>query len=768
MCQTVRFAEGIAEVLKEGTGIVLEVGCGQSLSSFVKQHGKYAESKERVVVGTIRHEWERVSDEEVLSGALGKLWLSGIEIDWERYYEDEQRRRVQLPTYPFERQRYWIEPRQSAGSSTLNHLDKNPNLSEWFYVPVWKQSVPLVLTEGETRESKVWLVMTDGSSLAAKLVQQIESTGDEVVCVTPGDQFNRISDSSYKLNPRQRDDFDQLLRELSDAARIPHRIVHLWNLAPCNQELSHAESTEATLNLGFYSLMFLMQALGDLGIDETNIIIVSSEMQKVTGDETILPEKSTLLGPCRVIPQEFTNIKCRCVDVIPPVPESRQEEELSRRLFSELNRDSSDALIAYRGQQRWVQSFEKILLPALTTPTPRFRTGGTYLITGGVGGIGLAMAEHLARSAQANLILVGRSGLPERERWTELLTDEHTCPSLAQKIAQVAALEEMGSQVVVLSADVGDLEQMREVVRQGEERCGRIDGVIHAAGVPGEGLIQLKTEEAAASVLRPKVQGTLVLEEVFKDHSLDFLVLISSMNTVTGGGPGQLDYCAANAFLDGFAHANSENPRHTVSINWGEWQWNAWEKGLEGFDPEIQAFFRENRRKIGISFVEGMDALERILTAGLSQSIVSTQNFHAVIEGSKSFTVQQILQEAAKSRDSGGPTHSRPVLGTAYVAPTNEVEQTIADIWQDILGIQQVGIQDNFFELGGHSLLATQLFSRLRRLYDVKLSLRSIFEMPTITDQAQMIEALRWNETDPSLLLAPQGGPEEGIVEGEL
>jgi acyl carrier protein len=102
------------------------------------------------------------------------------------------------------------------------------------------------------------------------------------------------------------------------------------------------------------------------------------------------------------------------------------------------------------------------------------------------------------------------------------------------------------------------------------------------------------------------------------------------------------------------------------------------------------------------------------------------------------------------------------------VAPTNEVEQTIADIWQDILGIQQVGIQDNFFELGGHSLLATQLFSRLRRLYDVKLSLRSIFEMPTIADQCQMIEALRWTETDPSLLLAPQGAPEEGMVEGEL
>jgi acyl carrier protein len=259
----------------------------------------------------------------------------------------------------------------------------------------------------------------------------------------------------------------------------------------------------------------------------------------------------------------------------------------------------------------------------------------------------------------------------------------------------------------------------------------------------------------------------LALEEALEGRELDFLVLISSMNTVTGGGPGQLDYCAANAFLDAYAHANSSGRCLTVAINWGEWQWNAWEEGLAGFDPEIQEFFRENRRKIGISFPEGMDAIERILDAGLSQVVVSTQNFHAVIEGSKSFTVQKILQESAKARETDGSGHVRPALCTAYVAPNTEVEKAIADIWQDILGVRQVGIQDSFFELGGHSLLATQLFSRLRRLYDVKLSLRSIFEMPTIADQARMVEALRWTETDPGLLAA-QGAVEEGMVEGEL
>jgi acyl transferase domain-containing protein/acyl carrier protein len=758
MCETVRFADGVAKLLKEAAGVMVEVGCGQSLSSFVKQHGKYAESEERVVISTMRHEWERVSDEEVLSTALGKLWLSGVEVTWEKYYEEEKRRRVQLPTYPFERQRYWIDskPRASAGPKrpqSQDDLERTPKLDDWFYVPVWKQTVPLVLTESEEQEeSIVWMVMTDGSSLASRLIEQLAADSATVISVGVSEQFDKIGECSYAINPGKRGDYDLLLRALEEKGQTPNRIIHLWNVASYEDASSAIELTQETLDLGFYALMFLTQALGDMGVDETRIIIVSSEMQKVTGDEDLCPAKATLLGPSIVIPCEYTNITCRGVDIVVPRPDSDQEEELVQQLVTEFHHQCKDIIVAYRGEKRWEQTFDPLPLVPLTTPStappPRIRTNGTYLITGGVGGIGLAIAEHLARTAQANLVLISRSGLPERDRWQQLVADEQTPSSLAQKIAQVQALEEMGAEVLVLSADVGDMEQMREAVRRAEERFGPVDGVIHAAGVPGAGLIQLKTEDVAASVLRPKVQGTLVLDEIFKDLSLDFLLLFSSMTSIVGGGPGQLDYCAANAFLDAFAQKNNSRQRPVFAINWGEWQWDAWQEGLLGFDAKIAAVFKENRRRFGVSFEEGLDAIGRVLATRLPQVVVSTRDFKWLIELSKEFTVSGILSEADK-KGAPGQAYPRPALGTSYVTPSTEVEHTIAAIWQELLRIEQVGINDNFFELGGNSLLGITLVGQMKKRLKVEMPMYALYEAPTVSAMSKFIN--KDNKEDQSL-----------------
>jgi acyl carrier protein len=188
--------------------------------------------------------------------------------------------------------------------------------------------------------------------------------------------------------------------------------------------------------------------------------------------------------------------------------------------------------------------------------------------------------------------------------------------------------------------------------------------------------------------------------------------------------------------------------------------------GLEGFDPEIRNLFRENRKKYGIRFEEGMDAMSRALEYGLPQVVVSPQDFQLHIDGSKNHSVKTILKEAKILRGVQ-QLHPRPVLGSAYVAPANTREQRIAEIWQELLGVDQVGIQDNFFELGGHSLLASQLFSRIRREFQVSLSLRSIFEMPTIASQSEMIAALSWAD-DESALAAGEGADTQAVVEGEL
>jgi len=211
------------------------------------------------------------------------------------------------------------------------------------------------------------------------------------------------------------------------------------------------------------------------------------------------------------------------------------------------------------------------------------------------------------------------------------------------------------------------------------------------------------------------------------------------MSSATGGGPGQVDYCAANAFLDAYAHRNFAKHGKTVSIDWGEWQWDAWSEGLLGFPEILQNYFRQVRQKFGIAFQEGFEALSRILARDVPHIVVSTQDFLYMVEGSKHFSIDllaETVSEASRSQN----TYPRPVLGTRYVAPTDETEEEIATIWSSLLGIEQIGIHDNFFELGGHSLMGTQLMSHLRSTFRIKLPLSTLFDAPTIAELSAAIQ----------------------------
>ena len=279
-------------------------------------------------------------------------------------------------------------------------------------------------------------------------------------------------------------------------------------------------------------------------------------------------------------------------------------------------------------------------------------------------------------------------------------------------------LEKLGSEVLVVSADVTNLTQMQQAIAQ----CGKIDGVIHAAGVPGGGLIQQKTREQAESVMDSKVKGAIVLDTIFSDRQLDFFVLLSSLNS-TIPALGQVDYCAANTFLDAFAHRNnSRNSTFTVTINWDGWQ----EVGMAAeaakkFADQLNYDFLQQT----LSPTEGIEAFSRILHNQLPQVLVSTLDFTARLNQ---------VRELVKQELTSPPTHLRPQLNNSYVAPRNGVEQKIADIWQEYLGLKQVGIYDNFLDLGGDSLIAIQIISRLRNMFGIKLAVASLFESPTIAE----------------------------------
>ncbi len=759
--QTVRFGEGMTELLKEPERILLEVGPGRTLSTFAKQHYNL----ESVVLTSIRHPQEQRSDGAFLLNTLGRVWLLGVQVDWCGFYAHEQRHRIPLPTYPFERQRYWISPpAQPRDVRATQSLSKKPDIADWLYLPLWKQSVPPgLLGKGDIAEQKsCTLVFIDECGLGSQLVKRLEQQGQDAIAIKIGSEFSKLSDRLYTLNPRQSNDYHILLNELLGQNRTPSIIVHLWSVTPDYRAESELECFDGAQYLGFYSLLFLTQALGKQNwTDKFQITVVSNNIQSVTAEEILCPEKATVLGPIKVIPQEYSNISCRSIDVALLQQGSWQEEKLVDYLLDELQTKSSELVIAYRGLNRWVQTFEPLRLSEAKGKTSRLRNGGVYLITEGLGNIGLILAEYLAQTVQVKLVLLGQKNLPEKDEWLGWLETHDDQDEVSRKIRKVQALEELGAEVLVLSADVTNFEQMQSAIAFLTEHFGDIHGVIYAAEIAGDNSqksLQESSETDCQYQFKSKVHGLFVLEKVLQGRELDFYLLISSLSSILGGLR-TVAYSAANIFMDIFAQKQNQiNPIPWISVNCDRWQ----------LGEEENTASRTTLSKLFITPEEGIKAFQRILTSGkITQVVVSTADLQTRLDqwlkleflgdvDQTSFAGD--IKEKLASTSLARILHPRPNLGNDYVAPRTHIEQTLAQIWQEILCIQRLGINDDFFELGGHSLLAVHLIAKIKKQLGQNIQLSALFQGPTIKQLANIMhEQANYPTSSPLVTIQHQG-----------
>jgi acyl transferase domain-containing protein len=735
--QTVRFAEGLQELLKEPTQILLEVGPGKTLSTLARRHPD--KQAEQVVLSSVRHPQELGSDVAFLLNAVGQLWLAGVKVDWSGFYTHEQRHRLPLPTYPFERQRYWIEPPKPGQDdrSTPVSLGKKPDIADWFYLPFWKPSVPPMRSlEGEfTAQTSCTLVFSDECGLASQLVKQLGTQNQDVITVKVGSEFAKLSDRLYTLNPEQRNNYDALLDELLAQHKLPNRIVHFWSVTPIGGGESGVEGVDQAQETGFYSLLFLAQALGKQNLtNELQITVVSNNIQSVTGVEALCPEKATVLGPIKVIPQEYPNITCRSIDVFLPNQGSWQEEKLIDQLLAEITSQSDELVIAYRGNQRWVQTFEPVRLEE-AKETPRLRQGGVYLITGGLGGIGLVLAEHLAKTVQAKLILTGRSAFPATDEWEKWLATHNEQDNVSRKIRKVQELEELGAEVMVVSADVANFGQMQDAIAKAQRQFGQLNGVIHGAAILTEKLfstIELTEKTDCEQQFKPKIHGLLVLEKLLQDTEVDFCLLLSSLSSVLGG-LGFASYSAANIFMDAFVQQHNQKKKVAwLSVNWDSWKIGEARKNND--------FLGSNLAEFAIKSEEGVEIFKRLLSwSEIHQVVVSTGELQSRIN--QWLKPKSLQERTASKKVNSSSVYSRPNLPNAYVAPRNEVEQKLAEIWQELLGIELVGIHDNFFQLGGDSIVSTQIVFKAKEI-GLQLMPKQLFEHQTIADLATVAGTL--------------------------
>lgn len=640
-------------------------------------------------------------------------------------------------------------------------LGNSNTIPNWFYRQVWKPKSSITVNSSVTITNTT-LVFLDADGLGEYLCQTLSENKLTYITVAPGEEFKKINRNHYVINPEIAKDYQLLIASLSADNIIIGQIVHLWTYEKY-QEINSIDSLEKAQAQGIYSLLFLVQALAKVqGTDNSiQLLFISSHLQSICSDDPIAYEKSTVLGLLKTIPQELPQINCRHIDL--PFAEVEKNGVL---IFQEMQISSKEREVAYRNGQRLISRLEQVDFTSQPQSSITFKQGGTYLITGGLGGIGIEISRYLLKHYQAKLLLVGRTPLTS-ERQIKLY----------QELAQ------LGGEVIYEAVDICDLKQLQTVVEKAQFRLGEnLDGILHLAGTFHEQQVLEETQEDLAAILRPKLLGAWVLHQLAKENQASVFINFSSAHgffgsTAVGG------YASANSFLDSFTHyQNSQNKLTNDKLTSYCFSWSMWDDTGMSQGYQMKNLIRAK----GSYIMSSSEAISSMLASLYHQQ----HNLLIGLDGSKqniqrwqssSFNLQKLTAyfttntgevvklPSLKVQDHFGAVciyksvqlpeipflkngeidHAKLIKRSntqdnrEQIEPRNEIELKIAQCWQQVLKVTLLGIDDNFFELGGNSLLAGQVIARLREDFSLELSLQRLLQAPTIAGLAQTIEAIQ-------------------------
>ncbi|UYQ60922.1 type I polyketide synthase [Streptomyces peucetius] len=715
MRRPVRFADGIGTLWTVPELVVVEVGPGQSMVPGIVQHPAAAAVADRVVVHSLPGVFDRQSDRATMLRAAARLWLAGRA---QPFPPVRGARRTPLPTYPFERRRYWVE-RGTAAPRVPAEARRHTDPAQWFYAPSWQQTAPVPPVDAAGPAAHSWLVFADETGVGGELADRLEGLGATVRTVRAGSEWSRKAEGVYVLDPGSPEHYTRLAEALREEGSPPDRVLHCWSVGNDADHGTDPQDVRALLDRGFHSLLHWAQATeSGLSVPQ-RWDVVSSEVCSVTGEEALCPPKAAVQGIVRVLPQEYPSLTCVHLDLAG----GQTAPAAVDAILPALSRPAGERTLALRGRRWWAPTFVAAEQPRRDSAP--VRADGVYLITGGLGKIGMLMARALAERERVRLVLLGRTELPSRETW-----DAPDHPEATRDLIRgVRALEELGSEVMVCAADVSDPVRMREVKEAVVQAYGRVDGLLHCAGTTGAEAHRVVAdlgERESAWHFDPKLYGTYVLDEVLADQELDFALLCSSIASLLGG-LGFAAYAAANAVLDAFAQRHHGAGQPWSSVNWEAWRFTAAPRDEAGIGSAVQA--------LALDPDEGRRVTDALLAAvPQAQVVVSTSD-----------PVRRREQWVAPAAEAAMPRqqHERPNLRNPYVAPDSDTERQVAVIWQELLGVQSVGVHDNFFELGGSSLLGLQVVHRLRQELSLPVPLTVVYEGPTVRALGRLVDDLR-------------------------
>lgn len=736
--QTVQFHAGIERLLDKPKPIFLEVGPGNALTTLTQS---LVETRRSIVaLSSMRHPYDQESDDTFIHRAAAKLWAYGAVDDWLSLYNEESRRRVPLPTYAFDKQRHWIEAPSPDWKNFEISKAKTSDFRLWFYVPGWR-SVPILASrKAERAETRgKWLVFISDHPVCEQLVEWLRVDGHPVVVVRQGTEYSEGAGNEFTVRAQEQEDYTRLLSTVSAEDSAAPSIVHLWNMSPDFAFLSDGARLQHVKTYGLLSLSRLLRSLVDTGVDmDLEIAVVSDHVFQVDDQDEAIIEKSLLVGPCRVIPQENPGVRCRLIDVGPGAGE--QQLVSVQKLWNELFAEEAFPVVSLRGSRRWIPDYPQARLPELVNSS-LLREHGVYLLLGGTGEIGLQIAHALFNEIKARLVIVTHRGLPPQSDWDSILlsADESTVTS---RLRSLARLKQKGAEILVLQGDVSNTESTLQTVQTALDRYGAVHGIFHLAGATGESVVHLNVDsesEQIDAITIAKVMGVRNIEHAMNLCAPDFVLQFSSTAAVLGG-VGLSTYGAANAVVESAAVVNRLSSETT---RWISMAWDAWLTERYVTPGGLPSALQEYALKPD----DAIRAMFLLLNSGADGPfIISSGNMNARYRQSMERGIPFSLLNLSDTPEVRIPTwdQSRP-----YVPPFGELEETIASAWREHLGVAHVGREDKFFELGGSSLLALRIVSRLKKALGMEIPVTSVFEGVSVRGMAELLSA---QDDDNSLL----------------
>lgn len=589
-----------------------------------------------------------------------------------------------------------------------------------YYGTEWVECKPKIKSPGMDRGPM--LVFMDECGIGERFIKEQQDKGIKISRVTQGQTNQKVDDYSYIIDGSP-ESYVYLLEEFKEESKLD--VIYLQAITENNDVESVNQLVEGRRK-GADGLFYLAKALlANRLSNGIRILAVVDNASEVTGNERyIKPHNAALFGVAKVISLENPNIRCTCVDI--------DDNSGAMEIASELEAEDQLYNIAYRQGKRYIEEFKKTDIDEIQDKKIDIIDGNVYVVSGGTGGIGLEMAKYLASKARVNICVISRTKIPEREKWTIYGAEGNN--RICQIIDFIKCIEATGSQIECYSADITNEHEASTVLESIRERFGKINGILHCAGMPGDGIIFRKDIEAFERVVSPKIQGTWILDKLTEKDNLDFFAMFSSIIAIMGSS-GQSDYAAANSYMESYSAYRNRKGKRSVTVSWAPWK----EIGMaidNGFDA-IRGPFKP------ISTLTAVSAWDTILNKDLNRITIGEidNEVMGMVMDHLSIRISDGLRKNINSKNSGAVSARKVndqnqaknvTLKGRDNGKYSDIEKRIAKIWSKVIGANEIDVYDSFMQLGGDSIIATGLLAEIQKEFGEIVEISDVFTYPSI------------------------------------